>query len=100
MRIPRLVRAAVAALAIAATLGASAASAAGDIVIRRDGSKAVDVPAPVAAPTTSTPSDGFDLDGAGLGAATMLALVAASAGVATLRGRRMVAGKRSQTPAV
>ena len=88
MRIPKLVRAAVAALAIAATLGASTASAGGDIVIRRDGSKAVDVPAAVPGPTTPTTADGFDLDDAGLGAATMLALVAASAGVASLRGRR------------
>ena len=89
MRIPRLVRAAVAALAIAATLGASTASAWADIVIRRDGSKAVDVPAvAVPEPTTTTTADGFDLDDAGLGAATMLALVAASAGVVSLRGRR------------
>jgi hypothetical protein len=87
MRIPRLVRAAVAALAIAAMLGASTASAWGDIEIRRDGSKAVDVPAGPA-PTTSSTADGFDLGDAGLGAATMLALVAASAGVISLRGRR------------
>jgi hypothetical protein len=88
MRIPRLVRAAVAALAIAATLGASTASAGVDIVIRRDGSKAVDVPASPPGPTTPTTADGFDLDDAGLGAATTLALVAASVGVASLRGRR------------
>jgi hypothetical protein len=100
MRSPRLVRAAVAALAIAATLGASTAPAAGDIVIRRDGSKAVDVPASVPRPTSPTTTDGFDLDDAGLGAATVLALVAASAGVAALRGRRVLAGKRSQKPAV
>jgi 5-enolpyruvylshikimate-3-phosphate synthase len=87
MRIPRLVRAAVAALAIAAMLGASTASAWGGIEIRRDGSKAVHVPA-VPGPTTSTTADGFDLGDAGLGAATMLALVAASAGVISLRGRR------------
>ena len=92
MRIPRLVRAAVAALAIAATLGASTASAKGDIEIRRDGSKAVDVPAAVPEPTTPTTADGFDLDDAGLGAATMLALVAASAGVVSLRGRRNSSG--------
>ena len=88
MRIPRLVRAAVAALAIAATLGASAASAWADIVVRRDGSKAVDVPAVVAGPTTPTTDDGFDLDDAGLGAATMLALVLGSAGLVSLRARR------------
>lgn len=94
MRIPRLVRAVIAALAIAATLGASTATAWGDIVIRRDGSKAVDVPASVPGPAAPTTADGFDLDDAGLGAATVLALVAASAGVASLRGRR------SQEPAV
>ena len=88
MRIPRLVRAAVAALAIAATLGVSNASAEGDIVIRRDGSKAVNMPAAVPGSTSRTTADGFDLDDAGLGAATMLALVAASAGVVSLRGRR------------
>ena len=87
MRIPRLVRAAIAALAIAATLGTSTASA-GDIVIRRDGSKAVDVPAAVPGSTTPSTGDRFDLDDAALGAATMLALVAASAGVVSLRGRR------------
>jgi hypothetical protein len=48
MRIPRPIRAAVVAAAIAAPLGAPAASA-GDIVIRRDGSKAVYVP-PAAPP--------------------------------------------------
>ena len=86
MRIPRLVRAAVVAVAIAATLGTPTASA-GDIVIRRDGSKAVDVPVPPA-PMSPDTADGFDLDDAGVGAAGMLALVAASAGVASLYGRR------------
>ena len=85
MRIPRLVRAAVAALAIAATLGTSTASA-GDIVIRRDGSKAVDVPA--VTPIRPDAADGFHLDDAGVGAAGMLALVLASVGLVSLRGRR------------
>jgi hypothetical protein len=80
MRIPRFVRAAVAALAIAATMAAPTASA-GDIVIRRDGSKAVDVPASLASPRTA---DGFQLDDAGVGAAGMLALVLASAGLVSL----------------
>ena len=88
MRISRLVRATVAALAIAATLVASAASAWGDIVVRRDGSKAVNVPAVVPEPTTPTTADDFDLDDAGLGAATTLALVVGSAGVVSLYGRR------------
>jgi hypothetical protein len=85
MRIPRLVRAAIAALAIAATVGTSTASA--DIVVRRDGSKAVDVPA--APPTTASPNtgDAFDVEDAGVGAAGMLALTLGVAGVLSLRGR-------------
>ena len=86
MRIPRFVRLAVAAVAIAATLGAPSASS-GDIVIRRDGSKAVDVPAAPPAPSPEA-ADGFQLDDAGVGAAGMLALVLASAGLVSLRGRR------------
>ena len=86
MRIPRLVRAAIAALAIAATLGTSTASA-GDIVIRRDGSKAVDVSVPPV-PMSPDTADGFHFDDAGVGAAGMLALVLASAGLVSLRGRR------------
>jgi hypothetical protein len=84
MRIPRSIRAAVVAVAIAATLGAPTA-AAGDIVIRRDGAKAVDVPA---APVSPDAAGGFQLDDAGVGAAGMLALVLASAGLASLRVRR------------
>ena len=84
MRIPRLVRAAVVAVAIAATLGTPTASA-GDIVIRRDGSKAVDVPVPPA-PMSPDTADGFHLDDAGVGAAGMLALVLGSAAV--VMGRR------------
>jgi hypothetical protein len=87
MRIPRFVRAAVVALATAATVGAPTASA-GDIVIRRDGSKAVDVPATRPAPLRPDADDGFQLDDAGVGAAGMLAFVLASAGLVSLRGRR------------
>ena len=79
MGIPRLVRAAAVAVAIAATLGTPTASA-GDIVIRRDGSKAVDVPVPPA-PIRPDAADGFHLDDAGVGAAGMLALVLGSAGL-------------------
>ena len=86
MRIQRLVRAAIAALAIAAILGTSTASA-GDIVPRRDGSKAVDVPAPLA-PSSMDAADGFDLGDAGVGAAGMLALALGVAGAVSLRGRR------------
>ena len=85
MRIPRFVRAAVVAVAIAATLGTPTASA-GDIVIRRDGSKAVDVPVPPA-PMSPDTADGFDLDDAGVGAAGMLALVLGSAAVVIGRRR-------------
>ena len=85
MRIPRFVRAAVAAVAIAATLGTPTASA-GDIVIRRDGSKAVDVPVPPA-PMSPDTADGFHLDDAGVGAAGMLALVLGSAAVVIGRRR-------------
>jgi hypothetical protein len=87
MRIPRSVRPAVVAVAIAATVGAPTASA-GDIVIRRDGSKAVDVPMKPLAQTSPDTAEGFQLDDAGVGAAGMLALVLGSAGVVSLRGRR------------
>ena len=91
MRIPRLVRTAIAALAIAATLGTSTASA-GDIVIRRDGSKAVDVPSAPPVPTSHGTADDFNAGDAGVGAAGMLALVLGAAGVVTLRGRRHTMG--------
>jgi hypothetical protein len=87
MRSLRPVRAAVACLAIAAPLGAPAASA-GDIVLRRDGSKAVYVPPAPVPPASSDTAGGFHLDDAGIGAGAMLALVAGVAGVASLRGRR------------
>jgi hypothetical protein len=87
MGIPRLVRAAIVAVAMAATLGPPTASA-GDIVVRRDGSRAVDVPAAPPAPIRPDAGDGFDLDDAGVGAAGMLALVLASSGLVSLRGRR------------
>ena len=87
MRIPRLIRAAIAALAIATTLATSTASA-GDVVIRRDGSKAVDVPAAAQVSTSKETADGFNAGDAGIGAASMLALVLAAAGVVSLRGRR------------
>jgi hypothetical protein len=87
MRIPRLVRAAVVAAAIATTMGPPTASA-GDIVIRRDGSRAVDVPAAPLTPINPDRADGFHLDDAGVGAAGMLALVLGSVGLVALRGRR------------
>ena len=76
---------------VAAVIAAALAlptAAAGDIVIRRDGSKAVDVPADPHASRASVPPDGFDLGDAGIGAAGMLALVLGSAGAVSLRARR------------
>lgn len=87
MRSPRRVRAALVALAIAITVGAPTASA-GDTVIRRDGSKAVYVPPQPPPPASLDSADGFHLDDAGIGAAGMLALVLATAGVVSLHGRR------------
>jgi hypothetical protein len=87
MRSPRPVRAAIACLAIAAPLAAPAASA-GDIVLRRDGSKAVYVPPAPPAPASPDTAGGFQLDDAGIGAGAMLALVVGAAGVVSLRGRR------------
>jgi hypothetical protein len=85
MRSLRTVRAAVVALALAAPLGAPTVSA-GDIVTRRDGSKAVYVPPPP--PASPNTAGGFQLDDAGVGAAGMLVLVVGVAGVMSLRGRR------------
>jgi hypothetical protein len=74
-------------LAIAATFGVPAASA-GDIVIKRDPSKAVYVPPAPPPPPASDTADGLDVGDAGIGAAGMLAIVAGAAGLVTLRGRR------------
>jgi hypothetical protein len=87
MRSPRPVSTAVVALALAAPLAAPAASA-GEIVPRRDGSKAVYVPPAPLPPAGSDEASGFQLDDAGIGAAGMLVLVAGAAGVLSLRGRR------------
>jgi hypothetical protein len=87
MRSPRPVRMAVACIALAAPLAAPAASA-GDIVLRRDGSKAVYAPPAAPHEAGSDQARGFQLDDAGIGAAAMLALVAGATGVITLRGRR------------
>ncbi len=87
MRSPRPVRTAVLALALAAPLAAPAVSA-GEIVMRRDGSKAVYVPPAPPAPNSPNAAGGFQLDDAGIGAGAMLALVVGAAGVLSLRGRR------------
>jgi hypothetical protein len=93
MKVLRPVQAAVAAVAIAATLGASTASA-GDIEIRRDGSKAVDVPVAWPAPNSPEAADGFHLADAGVGAAGMLAVALGFAGAVSLRARRRPLGAR------
>jgi hypothetical protein len=93
MRVLRSVPATVAAVAIAATLGAPTASA-GDIEMRRDGSKAVDVPVVLPAPNSSDSADGFHLADAGVGAAGMLAVTLGFAGAASLRTRRRPMGAR------
>jgi hypothetical protein len=85
-RIPRFIRAVLAVIAIATTLGTSTASA--DIVARRDGSKAVDVPA-VAVPSSDS-GDGFDLGDVAVGAGAVLALVAATGGAVLLRGQQRI----------
>ena len=88
MRTPRSARAAVVAVVIGATVGAPTA-AAGEVVLRRDGSKAVDyVPAPSTAPTSPEAAEGFQLDDAGIGAAGMFVLALVTAGAISLRGRR------------
>lgn len=76
-------RATAVALAIAA---AASAAAAADIEVRRDGSKAVDVPVVLSAPADT--ADGFDLGDAGVGAAGMLVVGLGLAGVVSLRARR------------
>jgi hypothetical protein len=81
------VRTAVVALALAAPLAAPAVSA-GDIEIRRDGSKAVYVPAAPVPTASPDEAGGFQLDDAGIGAAGMLVLVAGAAGALSLRSRR------------
>jgi hypothetical protein len=83
MRTQRLVRAAVVALATAA-VGAPTASA-GEIVPRRDGSKAVYVPADTT-PDRPSAEDGLQWDDAAFGAAATAALALACA--AALAGRR------------
>jgi hypothetical protein len=78
----------VVAVVIGAAVGAPTA-AAGEVVLRRDGSKAVDyVPAPSATPTSPQAADGFQLDDAGIGAAGMFVLALVTAGAISLRGRR------------
>jgi|SRR5215204_121679 len=89
MRTPRVARAAVVALAIAA-VGAPTASA-GNIVPRRDGSKAVYVPAD-ATPDPPAPEDGLQWDDAALGAGATAALALACAAALSRRRRHRPRG--------
>jgi hypothetical protein len=86
MRNRASVRALAAALAIAATL--PPAPALGDIVPRRDGSKAVYAPADTT-PDPVTADNGFQWDDAAVGAGAVLAAALASAGALSMRGRRL-----------
>jgi hypothetical protein len=90
MRISTSIRAGAATLALATTLLATSAWASADdhIVIRRDGSQAVQVPA-IVDPRGNSPqaAEGFDWDDAGIGAGvTALALALGAAGALLLRG--------------
>jgi uncharacterized protein (TIGR03382 family) len=90
MRTQRLARAAIVALAIAA-VGAPTAS--GDIVQRRDGSKAVYAPADTT-PDRPTAEDGLQWDDAAFGAGATAALALASAAVLSGRRRHRPRGLR------
>ena len=88
MRTWRLARGAVVAITVAA-VGAPAASA--DIVQRRDGSKAVYVPAD-ATPDRSTAEDGLQWADAAFGAGAATALALACAAAVSGRRRRLARG--------
>ena len=88
MRIPRLARAVVVPLAIAA-VGAPTAS--GDIVQRRDGSKAVYAPADTT-PDRPTAEDGLRWDDAAFGAGATAAVALACAAALSRRRRHRPRG--------
>ena len=88
MRIPRLARAVVVALAIAA-VGAPTAS--GDIVQRGDGSKAVYAPADTT-PDRRTAEGGLEWDDAAFGAGATAALALTSAAALSRRRRHRPRG--------
>jgi hypothetical protein len=88
MRTRRLARAAVVALTVAA-VGAPTASA--DIVQRRDGSKAVYVPAD-ATPDRTTAEEGLQWDDAAFGAGATAAFTVACAAALSSRRRHRLRG--------
>ena len=93
----RRTRATAAAALMTAALAAAPAPAAADdgIVLRRDGSKAVQV---VTVPTQVARAEGFDWGDAAIGAgAGLAALLLAAAGAHVARSRH--AGRRSPLPA-
>jgi hypothetical protein len=93
MRIPRLARTAVIAVAIA-VIGSPAASA--EIVPRRDGSKAVYVPADTT-PARPTAEDGLQWGDAAFGAGATAALALACAAALTGRRRQQTRGLHAGT---
>lgn len=97
MRNTRGTRATTAAALMTAALAAAPAPVAADdgIVLRRDGSKAVQV---VTVPRQVTDAEGFDWGDAAIGAgAGLVALLFATAGAHVARSRH--AGRRSALPA-
>jgi hypothetical protein len=85
MRITRRTRLVATVALLTLAVAAPAAPAAGDedIVLHRDGSKAV----PVLVPEPPAPSDGFDWGDAGIGGAGVAALLVAAAGAQIARRR-------------
>jgi uncharacterized protein HemX len=93
------IRATAATLAIAAAV--QPASAFGDVVLRRDGSKAVNVPADTSRVQTSpSATEEFDWGDAGIGAGTaVIALALGAAGGTSLRRRQTHATRERSRPA-
>jgi hypothetical protein len=86
MTINRRTRAAAVALLTAAMAAPAAPAAAkgGDVVLRRDGSKAV----PFVSDPAPTPADGFDWGDAGIGAGVATTLMLGATGALAARSRR------------
>jgi hypothetical protein len=89
---------------VAVVIGATLAAptiATGEVVLRRDGSKAVEGPPLPPIPVSAEDADGFQLDDAGIGAAGMFVLALMTAGTISLRGRRsrtIETGRATRSP--